>query len=117
VNSKLGKFWKKIDDEILGSPEETMGFSRDFSRLKQSFLIKQYDFSSVDQIEEIKSELLNRKILILNAKQILESIDVTRLKRGIEDLKVFLRENGGSMARLGDQYLILTPNAFVKISN
>lgn len=115
--AKLTRFWKKIDNDLLGSPEETMGFSRDFSALKQSFLIKKYDFSSLDQIEDIKNELLNRKILIINAKEILQNIDVTKLKRGIEDLKLFLRENGGSMARLGDQYLILTPNNLVRISN
>jgi len=54
----MARFWKKIDDELLGSPEETMGFSREFSALKQSFLIKKYDFSSLEQIEEIKNELL-----------------------------------------------------------
>jgi SepF-like predicted cell division protein (DUF552 family) len=117
VISKLGKFWKKIDEELLGSPEETMGFSRDFPSLKQSFLIKKYDFSSLDQIEEIKKELLGRRILIVNTKQLLEKVDVTKLKRGIEDLKSFLRDNGGSMARIGEEYLILTPNSLVKIAN
>ncbi|GAH14401.1 unnamed protein product, partial [marine sediment metagenome] len=29
----------------------------------------------------------------------------------------FLRENGGSIGRLGDHYLILTPNAHIKIAN
>lgn len=115
--AKLTRFWKKIDNDLLGSPEETMGFSRDFSALKQSFLIKKYDFSSLDQIEDIKKELLNQKILIINAQEILQNVDVTKLKRGIEDLKLFLRENGGSMARLGNQYLILTPNNLVRISN
>jgi len=117
VIAKLTRFWKKIDNDLLGSPEETMGFSRDFSALKQSFLIKKYDFSSLDQIEDIKKELLNQKILIINAQEILQNVDVTKLKRGIEDLKLFLRENGGSMARLGNQYLILTPNNLVRISN
>jgi SepF-like predicted cell division protein (DUF552 family) len=111
------RFRKKFDEDLLGSPEEIMGFSREFSALKQSFMIKKYDFSSLEQIEDIKKQLLNRNILIINAKQILEHIDVTQLKRGIEDLKLHLRENGGSMARLGDQYLILTPNNLVKISN
>jgi len=105
------------ENELLGSPEETMGFSREFSSFKQSFCIKKYHFSSLEQVEEIKKELLGKRILILNAKDILQNIDVTQLKRGIEDLKSFLRENGGSMARLGDQYLILTPNSYVKISN
>ncbi len=117
---KLGRLWKKLENELSGSPEETMGFSREFSSFKQSkdvFHIKKFDFSSLEQVEAIKKELLGKRILILNAKDILQNIDVTQLKRGIEDLKSFLRENGGSMARLGDQYLILTPNSYVKISN
>jgi SepF-like predicted cell division protein (DUF552 family) len=114
---KLGR-WKKLEEnQLLGSPEETMGFSREFSSLAQIFTIKKYNFNSLEQVEEIKKELLGKRILILNAKDILQNIDVTQLKRGIEDLKSFLRDNGGSMARLGDQYLILTPNSYVKISN
>ena len=114
----MGKFWKKYAEETMGfSPEETMGFSRELSALKESFTIKKYDFSSLEQVEQIKKELLNKRILILNATDILNNIDITQLKRGIEDIKSFLRENGGSMARLGDQYLILTPNSWVKISN
>ena len=113
----MGRFWKKVETDLLSSPEETMGFSREFSSLKESFTIKKYDFTSLEQLEEIKKELLGKRILILNATDVLKNIDITQLKRGIEDLKSFLRENGGSMARLGDQYLILTPNSWVKISN
>jgi len=113
----LGRLWKKVETDLLSTPEETMGFSREFSSLNQSFTIKKYDFSSLEQVEEIKKQLLGKRILILNAKDLLKNIDITKLKRGIEDLKSFLRENGGSMARLGDEYLILTPNSWVKISN
>jgi SepF-like predicted cell division protein (DUF552 family) len=113
----LGRLWKRVEADLLSTPEETMGFSREFSSLKQSFTIKKYDFSSLEQVEEIKKQLLGKRILILNAKDLLKNIDITKLKRGIEDLKSFLRENGGSMARLGDDYLILTPNSYVKISN
>ena len=108
---------KKEDIELLGSPQEAMGFSKEYSSLLQNFLIKKYDFSSLDQIEDIKKQLLGRRILIINATEIHEKIDISELKRGIEDLKAFLRENGGSMGRLGDQYLIVTPNSYVKISN
>jgi len=112
----------------LNSPSETMGFTREFS-VKESFTIKKYDFSSLEQVEEIKKDLLSKRILILNAtdvlknililnaSDVLKNIDITQLKRGIEDLKSFLRENGGSMARLNDEYLIMTPNSSVKISN
>jgi len=109
----MGRFWKKVETDLLSSPEETMGFSREFSSLKESFTIKKYDFTSLEQVEEIKRELLGKRILILNATDVLKNIDITKLKRGIEDLKSFLRENGGSMARLGDKYLILTPNSWV----
>jgi SepF-like predicted cell division protein (DUF552 family) len=117
VELELAKFWKKVEEDLLRSPEETMGFSNELTVLKQNFVIKKFDFSSLDQVEQIKNELLNRKILIINAQDLLKSVDVTRLKRGIEDLKMFLRKNGGSMARLGDQYLIMTPNSYIKISN
>ena len=114
----MARFWKKYaEEDLLSSPEETMGFCRELSSIKESFTIKQYDFNSLEQVEQIKKELLNKRILILNATDILKNIDITQLKRGIEDIKSFLRENGGSMARLGDQYLILTPNSWVKISN
>jgi len=114
----MGKFWvKRGNDELLGSPHETMGFSKEYSSLLQSFTIRKYDFSNLNQVEDIKNQLLKRKILIINAKKVLEYVDVPELKKCIEDLKTFLRENGGSMGRLGDHYLIMTPNANVKIAN
>ena len=113
----MGRYWKKVEADLINSPEETMGFSREFSSIKESFTIKKYDFSSLEQVEEIKKELLSKRILILNASDILKNVDISQLKRGIEDLKSFLRENGGSMARLNEDYLIMTPNSSVKISN
>ncbi len=114
----MGKLWgKKEDLELLGSPQETMGFSKEYSSLLQNFVVRKYDFTNLNQVEDIKNQLLKRKILIINSKEILENVDVSELKRGIEDLKSFLRENGGSMGRLGDHYLIVTPNAHIKIAN
>ncbi len=114
----MGKLWgKKENNELLGSPQETMGFSKEYSSLLQSFTIRKYDFTNLNQVEDIKNQLLKRKILIINAREVLEYVDVSELKRTIEDLKTFLRENGGSMGRLGDHYLIMTPNANVKIAN
>ncbi|MFX0036165.1 MAG: cell division protein SepF [Candidatus Hermodarchaeota archaeon] len=114
----MGKLWgKKEDYDLLGSPQETMGFSKEYSSLLQNFIIRKYDFTNINQIEDIKKQLLGRKILIMNAKEILENVDVSELKKCIEDLKSFLRENGGSMGRLGDQYLIMTPNSHIKIAN
>jgi len=114
----MGKFWgRNEDNDLLGSPQETMGFSKEYSSLLQNFIIRKYDFSNLNQMEDIKKQLLNRKILLINAKELLENTDVSELKRSLEDLKSFLRENGGSIGRLGNQYLILTPNAHIKIAN
>ncbi|MFX1311402.1 MAG: cell division protein SepF [Promethearchaeota archaeon] len=114
----MGKFWgKKEDVELLGSPQEIMGFSKEYSSLLQNFVIKKYDFSNPSQIDDIKNQLMKQKILIINAKDILENIDVSELKGAIENLKSFLRDNGGSLGRLGNQYLIVTPNSHIKIAN
>jgi SepF-like predicted cell division protein (DUF552 family) len=103
--------------ELLGSPQEAMGFSKEYSSLLQNFIIRKYDFSNINQVDDIKKQLLGRKILLINAKEVLENGEVSQLKSCIEELKGFLRENGGSMGRLGDHYLILTPNNHVKIAN
>jgi len=114
----MGKLWgKKEGLELLGSPQETMGFSKEYSALLQNFIIRKYDFSNPNQVDDIKKLLLGRRILIINAKEILENGEMSQLKSIIEELKSFLRVNGGSMGRLGDHYLILTPNAHIKISN
>jgi len=119
----LTKFWKKESDELLISPQ-TMGFSSDKNVLNgssiiQNFLIKKYDLKSVEQVEDVKKQLVGRRILIINAKQILDDkkITIEQLVKIIEEIKTHLAETGGSIGRIGDQYLILTPNSNVKIAN
>ena len=117
------KFWKKEETDLLFStPRETMGFTKDKSEFaassfSQTYTIKRYDFSSVKQVEDIKNQLLAKKILILNAHDLLENegIPINELKNAVEDIKAFLNENGGSIGRIGDQFLVLTPNTHVKI--
>lgn len=112
-------FGKKEDEDLSESPKETLGFTKDFSSVIQEFLIKKYDFSDLDQIEDIKKQLMNRRVLIINANKILErgKMQLLELKRAIDELKQFLRKNGGSLGRLGDNYLILTPNSHIRIAN
>ncbi|MGM0470556.1 MAG: cell division protein SepF [Promethearchaeati archaeon] len=111
-------FGKKNDD-LAESPKETLGFTKDLSSVIQDFLIKKYDLSNLNQIEDIKQQLMNRRVLIINAQKILDDgkIQILDLKRAIDDLKKFLRQNGGSLGRIGDKYLILTPNSHIRISN
>ncbi|MFO8017004.1 MAG: cell division protein SepF [Promethearchaeia archaeon] len=119
------KFWKNENEEIFTSPKKIMGFSKESDELggssesppTQSYLIKKFKFHHLEQLQEIKKELLNNKILIINADSILKNknIPVRKLKDGIEDLKSFIRESGGSIGRIGEEYLILTPNSNIRI--
>ncbi|MFX1394753.1 MAG: cell division protein SepF [Promethearchaeota archaeon] len=120
------KFWKKEYEDILGdgSPHETLGFTKERNYLQipamiQKFLIKKFDFNSIEQIGEIKKQLSRRKILIINARELLnnDTIPIQALKSCIDEIKTFLEERGGSIGRIGDQYLILTPSPHVKIAN
>ena len=121
---KMSNFWKKESEELLGTPAETMGFSTDANLLNgssifQNFLIKKYDLNSIEQMADVKKQLLGRKILIINAKEILENqkIPIDELKKAMDDLKAYLDESGGSIGRIGEDYLIITPNNHIKIAN
>lgn len=115
----MPKIWKKENEISFDSPKEIMGFSSDLLPSFQNFLIKKYNFNSLSQIKDIKNHLIKRKIMILDAEDLFgrKDINIEDLKKGIEELKEFLRKNGGEMGRIGDKYLILTPNSHVKISN
>lgn len=115
--------WKKENDDILSnSPHETLGFSKERNYLQmstafQKFMIKKYDFNSIKQVPEIKKCLQGRNILLINAEMFLKSNKtLEELKEAIEELKVYLSKCGGSIGRLGDHYLILTPSSNIRIA-
>jgi SepF-like predicted cell division protein (DUF552 family) len=118
------KFWKKEDDILSsGSPHEALGFSKENNYLHipsiiQNFLIKKYEFNSMEQIPDIKKQLMGKNILIVNVENVLKSNQtLTELKTAIEEIREFLKKMGGSIGRIGEYYLILTPSANVKIAN
>ena len=49
---------KKNYNDLLGSPQEAMGFSKEYSSLLQNFVIRKYDFSNLNQVDDIKKQLL-----------------------------------------------------------
>ena len=104
----MGKFWGKKDGpELLGSPQETMGFSKEYSSLLQNFIIRKYDFSNPNQVDDIKKQLLGRRILLVNAKEFLENGDVTQVKSTLEELKTFLSRL--SLSSFEEETSILMP--------
>ncbi|MHA1803946.1 MAG: cell division protein SepF [Promethearchaeota archaeon] len=115
----MPRSWKKENNEGFESPMDILGLSPDLLPSFQKFFIKKYNFNSLSQIPEIKSHLRNRKILILDAEDLFgrKDLQIEELKRAIDELKEFLKKSGGSIGRIGDKYLILTPNSQVRISN
>ena len=118
------KFRKRIEEnELFGSPQDAMGFSREtdylqVSSLIQRFFIKKYNLQSLEQVEDIKKQLTGKKILIVNAMELLQNHrNIEELTEAIEEIKIFLKKSGGSIGRLGEHYLILTPSAHIKIAN
>jgi SepF-like predicted cell division protein (DUF552 family) len=119
------KFWKKEYDDILmdGNPQETLGFSKDknyyevSNNIFQKFMIKNYNLNSTTQIGDIKKQLMSRKVLIINAKELLENQSLTKqeLKNWLDEIRVFLKKCGGSMGRINDCVLILTPSPSIKL--
>jgi SepF-like predicted cell division protein (DUF552 family) len=117
----MNKFWKKEGDELLQSAFDTLGISKDKNgfTISQNYQIKKYDLKALEQVEDVKKQLRGRKILIINAKELLENqtLTIEELKHAIDQIKASLSETGGSIGRIGDQFLIITPNSHIKIAN
>lgn len=117
------KLWKKEND-FLSLPKDNLGFDKEKPTnmsltSAQNYLIKKFALTSVNQVEEIKTQLLKKRVLIINASDVLEnkSIPIQELKSALDEIRSFLKQNGGSIGRIGDQYLIVTPNSHIKLSN
>lgn len=117
----MNKFWKNESENLLQSAFETLGISKDKHgfTVAQNYMIKKYDFKTIEQVEDIKKQLRSRKILIINAKELLETnhLTIEEIKNTVDQIKVCLSETGGSIGRIGDQFLIITPNSHIKIAN
>ena len=117
------KFWKKEQYDFKSSVDETLGCLQKLGAFNSGshhtrYLIKKYRLGSLDQIEDIKAELASGSVLIMNASEVLgsETISALDFKRTIDQLRAFLNVNGGSIGRIGENYLIMTPNGQIKIS-
>lgn len=117
------KLFKKEQYDFKSSVEETMGCLQKLGAFSTGshhtrYMIKKYRLSSLEQVDDMKTELASGSVLIVNASQILgdSQISVVDLKRTIDQIRAFLKVNGGSIGRIGDTYLIMTPNSHIKIS-
>jgi len=117
------KLWKKGRYDFRTSVEETMGCLHRMGAIESShlsqYLIKKYNLSSIDQVADVKKQLLRGNILIINVSTILgdQNVSIVDFKRSIDQIRAEINLTGGSIGRIGDTYLIITPNSHIKISH
>lgn len=87
-----------------------------YSRPNVSY-IRMTEFSSLNDIESIQRNLKNGNIMLLNTEKLLQTRSILELKSAIDQLRRSCKELGGSIGRLGNNFLILTPNPFIRIGN
>ncbi len=85
----------------------------------QDTYIKSCRVSQLSDFELIKQDLEYGHIIVVDMDEILcnQQIDIIDLKRSVERLRGFCIEKGGNMGRIGENYLVITPNANFVINN
>ncbi|MHA1681369.1 MAG: cell division protein SepF [Promethearchaeota archaeon] len=88
----------------------TMFFS---NQLKQrTMFIKKMSLGSMADIGEIQGEISDGNLTIIDVADFVTSGEFTvlELKRAIEQIRGTCKKLGGMLARLGERYLLATPN-------
>ncbi|MHA1820728.1 MAG: cell division protein SepF [Promethearchaeota archaeon] len=124
----MGLSWLKKNDSGMGevsAKSQQYGTLNDLLSLPKIgrenedkiYYIRTMDFSTLDDVKEIIENLKKGYIMILNAKPLLNQTtsSVLELKRSIEQLRGFCNELGGSIGRLGEDMLIITPDSKIRI--
>lgn len=78
-------------------------------------IIKAITLEGYGDVPFIKREIANDTILILRVTRLAQK-NIEELRKAIEEIYESVKNNGGSMARLGDERVIVTPDT-VRIWN
>ena len=102
-----------IDDDITGTSLAEAKFDL-ASQLKSQrvTLIKKMQLNTIKDIQAIQGEISDGNMTIIDVAGFITSgeFSVLELKRAIEQIKLTCKNLGGAIARLGDRYLVATPN-------
>ena len=116
--------WLKKDENIEDKKEAASGYNSMsyFSRLNHYpksgvSYIKMINFDSLKDLEMIQRDLQEGNIMVINTEKLLESRSILELKRAIDRLRGSCQDLGGSIGRIGDQFLVITPNPYIRISH
>jgi len=118
----MGLFKKPITEKIHTQPAPKPAitpYSVEKKISMQDTYIKSCRVSQLSDFELIKQDLECGHIIVVDMDEILcnQQIDIIDLKRSVERLRGFCIEKGGNMGRIGENYLIITPNANFVINN
>ena len=85
---------------------------------KRTTMVKKMSLSNLNDIQLIQGELSDGNLTIVDVSGFVTSgeFSILELKRAIEQIRGTCRKLGGALARLGDRYLIATPNEHMKFS-
>jgi len=83
------------------------------SKMEQAAYVKAYPLSSLSDVNRIKYEVKLGNILIVRITPLArKSVEETKI--AINELCEYVRDEGGDIARLGEERIVVTPRA-VKI--
>lgn len=107
-----------IDDDITETSLSGATFDL-ASQLKSQrvTLIKKMQLNTINDIQAIQGEISEGNMTIIDVAGFITSGEFTvlELKRAIEQIKVSCKKLGGAIARLGDRYLVATPNPSLQL--
>ncbi len=117
------EWFKKNSGEVIANKPvnhyDSLNGLSSYSRSNSGFYyIKMGGFDSLKEVETIKNNLEEGNIMILDTEQLLQNnqTSILELKRAIEQLRGYCKELGGSIGRIGDKFLIITPNPYIRIA-
>ena len=80
--------------------------------ISQETYIKNCVVAEMTDFDLVKQDLERGHIIVINMEEILSNreIDILDVKRAVERIRGFCIEKGGNIGRIGENFLIITPN-------
>ena len=118
----MGLFKKAVPEkvQVRPTPKPTITpYNIEKKISLQETYIKSCKVTQLADFELIKQDLESGHIIIVDMDEILcdQGVDVIDLKRSVERLRGFCIERGGTIGRICENYLVITPNANFTINN
>lgn len=89
------------------------------NQLKQrTTFIKKIALNTINDIQFIQDEIQDGNLTIIDVAGFVTSgeFDILELKRSIEQIRGTCKKLGGTLARLGDRFLLATPNENLQLA-